>query len=154
MDCPDLCPCNPADILDFGNAVNMGFSQAFQSNSCKVCFSPIALSDCETVEWYLNNTTSTTIGSSNGNQAFCHTFPGAGSYNVIMVVNRKRPDGSDCETFTYSRPVNVFCGIWPDCGGPKIINPNFSINAIPGGLNSGRNISRLDWSSWKSRSHC
>ena len=44
VDCPDLCPCAAADILAFGNAVNMGFSQAFQSNSCKVCFSPNALS--------------------------------------------------------------------------------------------------------------
>lgn len=137
VDCPELCPCNSTDVIAFSNSVDMGFSQASLYNSCEVCFSPNALSECETVEWHLDNITSTPVGTSVGNQSFCHTIPNPGLYTMIMVVNRKKADGTDCETFTFSKEINVQCQSWSECNDPSIINPNFNEGAIPGGLSTG-----------------
>ena len=143
VDCPDLCPCNPADILAFANAVDMGFSQASQANACMACFSPLAISNCETVDWYVGAIAGTPLATTNGSQSFCYTFTDPGSYTMIMVVSRKKPDGSDCETFTFSRQVNIGCQNGPQCSDLRIVNPNFNDGSVPGGLNSGG--STLGW---------
>lgn len=137
VDCPDLCPCAPQDILAFSNAVSMGFAQATLASACNSCFSPIALSDCEKVEWHIGIITPTPQATTYGNQNFCHSFPNGGNYTIIMVVSRKKSDGTDCETFTYSRQVNINCLTVPDCHDPRINNPGFGEGSVSGGLNSG-----------------
>lgn len=144
VDCPVLCPCSIEDIQALSSAVDMGFSQATQSISCIACFSPNAISSCETVEWHVGTITPTPLASTNGNQTFCYDFHASGSYTIIMVVKRKKSNGDDCETFTYSRQINISCQNGPQCNDPRIVNPNFSDDgSVPGGLNSGG--STLGW---------
>ena len=135
--CIDVCPCSPGDIQAFSAAVQQGFAEILSSKSCKACFSPIALGPCETVQWYLTNTGGTPIGTSSGNNTFCFSFPGSGTYNVIMVVTRRQDDGTSCETFTKSQTVTVTCLNQPECNTSIFPNPTFSEGAIAGGLNSG-----------------
>ncbi|MEP6792763.1 MAG: T9SS type A sorting domain-containing protein, partial [Saprospiraceae bacterium] len=135
--CIDVCPCTLEDVQAFITAVNKGFTQVLSSKSCKACFSPIALGDCETVKWYLNNTNGTPIGSSAGNNTFCYVFPGSGTYTIIMVVTRKKADGTNCETITKSQSVTVTCINQPDCVNSVLDNPTFSEGAVKGGLNTG-----------------
>jgi len=143
VDCPVLCPCSIEDIQALSRAVDMGFSQATQSSSCIACFSPNAISNCETVEWHIGSITPIPNDITNGNQTFCYNFPNSGSYTVIMVVNRKKPNGDNCETFTFTRQVNVNCQDGPQCNDSRIVNPNFNEGSVPGGLNSGG--STLGW---------
>ncbi|MBP7238726.1 MAG: T9SS type A sorting domain-containing protein [Saprospiraceae bacterium] len=145
--CSDLCPCNIADIQAFSAAVNQGFSQVLSNKSCKACFTPIALSECETVNWYLTNTGGSPIGTSSGNNTFCYTFSGSGTYTVIMVVTRLKPDGTQCETFTKSQTVTVTCLIWAECSDSVFDNPTFSEGSVAGGLNSGGHTNN-----WKANS--
>jgi len=59
-----------------------------------------------------------------------------------MVVNRKKPSGDNCETFTFTRQVNVNCQDGPQCNDSRIVNPNFNDEgSVPGGLNSGGSTS-------------
>jgi len=142
VDCPVLCPCSIENIQALSSAVDMGFSQATQSSSCIACFSPNAISNCETVEWHIGSITPIPNGITNGNQTFCYNFPNSGSYTVIMVVNRKKPSGDNCETFTFTRQVNVNCQDGPQCNDSRIVNPNFNDEgSVPGGLNSGGSTS-------------
>jgi hypothetical protein len=138
VDCAqDPCPCEADDIAALSAAVDKGFAVSTANFSCKACFSPLALSDCEMVEWFVNTTSGTPLGMTNGNQTFCHNFGAAGSYNVNMVVTRKRADGSICEVFVKSQTVHITCAFVSDCTNPAIANPRFGINPIPGGLASG-----------------
>ncbi|MGB4846779.1 MAG: PKD domain-containing protein [Saprospiraceae bacterium] len=146
-DCPQLCPCTPQAVQALTSAVNQGFAQALSSLSCKACFTPIAVSDCETVEWYLTNTGGSPIGTSIGHNTFCYNFPGSGTYTVIMVVTRKKADGSNCVTITKSQTVKVNCLNIPLCINSVIDNPTFSEGSIAGGLNSGGHTN-----SWKANS--
>ncbi len=134
MDCPDPCPC---DIQSLSDAVEKGFTSMASTNSCKGCFAPIALSDCDTVEWHIGNMTPVPVATTVGNQAFCHNFSGSGNYNITMVVTRKRADGSFCEVFTKSQKVSISCSNLPDCSNSIFENSGFNIGAIAGGLNSG-----------------
>ncbi len=135
--CTEVCPCTIADIQSFSNAVDQGFAQMLYTNSCKACFTPIALSDCETVEWYLTNTGGTPIGTSTGNNSFCYQFPGSGTYTVVMVVNRKKADGTSCEIFVKSQKVTITCLIWDECVASVFDNPSFGEGAVEGDLDSG-----------------
>lgn len=137
VDCPDPCPCNPPDIEALSAAVNQGFAVVKYPTVCKACFVPVALSDCETVEWHLNTANGPLIGNSVGNNAICHTFNGPGTYTVVMVVTRRRSDGSICEVFTKSQTVTITCLIISDCTGSDFPNPAFSLGAVGGGLLSG-----------------
>jgi PKD repeat protein len=137
VDCPDPCPCNPPDIEALSAAVNQGFAIVKYPISCKACFVPTALSDCETVEWHLNTANGPLIGSSVGNNAICHTFNGPGSYTVVMVVTRRRSDGSICAVFTKSQTVTITCLIISDCTDSDFPNPAFGLGAVGGGLLSG-----------------
>lgn len=132
VDCPNPCPC---DVLQFQKDVAKGFATALWGNSCKGCFSPIALNDCDMVEWKING--GPTVANTNGSQSFCHTFPVAGTYTVTMIVTRKKSDGTLCEVFVFSKTVTVNCMLKLPCDESVFANPRFSQMAMAGGLNSG-----------------
>ncbi|GJM33549.1 MAG: hypothetical protein DHS20C18_25500 [Saprospiraceae bacterium] len=132
--CMDTCPC---DLMDLQADANQGFASTLWSTSCRACFSPLALNDCDMVEWLINNPVGTPVGTSMGNQTFCHTFPGAGTYTIYMVVTRKRADGSLCESVTKAQTVNVTCLFRPDCDASVFANPRFAEGAMAGILNDG-----------------
>jgi len=54
-----------------------------------------------------------------------------------MAVNRKKPDGTNCETFTKSQTVKIFCLAQPGCKNSVFANSGFDEGAVVGGLNSG-----------------
>ena len=132
--CPEACPCDLEDLI---NDVDQGFATSFVGNSCRACFSPLGLSDCDEVEWYVDNPIGTPVGTSHANQTFCYTFPGAGTYTVYLTVTRRRSDGSLCESSVKAQMVTVTRLLRPICDNSAFINPRFGIGAIAGGLNSG-----------------
>jgi len=129
----DACPCTTEEIELFSKAVNKGFANVLWNNSCKACFSPLALSDCETVEWKVNGIF---VGTSIRDQSFCYNFPNSGTYNVEMVVSRATSNGSLCMTFSKSQSVKITCGIQMDCNNTIINNSQFTQEASVGPLNS------------------
>lgn len=135
--CTDVCPCDPDDIIDFTSRVERGFAMIQSENSCTVCFSPLALNDCETVEWYLNDPIGSPIGSSIGARSFCYEFPQAGDYNVVMEVSKKKDDGGNCDKKERRQAIALNCLNSPDCITSVFDNPGFSEGAVAGGLNSG-----------------
>ncbi|HMN90392.1 MAG TPA: T9SS type A sorting domain-containing protein [Saprospiraceae bacterium] len=137
VDCTDLCPCDLSDILDLQQNVDKGFAVAIAKKSCHACFSPLALSDCDRVEWYVNSINSPSIGSTVGNATICYKFNVPGTYTIIMVVTRRKPDGSICEVFVKSQTITLTCVIAVDCTDPQLPNARFRENPIPGGLNAG-----------------
>ncbi|MEZ5032587.1 MAG: T9SS type A sorting domain-containing protein [Saprospiraceae bacterium] len=132
IDCPDLCPCDIDDILQLSQDVSQGFAVALANKSCKACFSPLAISDCETVEWWINAISGPPVGTTSGAQTFCTQFAGSGTYTVIMVVTRIKPDGSICEVFTHSQTVQVNCGKWPVCATSLFPNPGLNEGSVAG----------------------
>jgi PKD repeat protein len=132
VDCPDPCPC---DVPQFQKDVAQGFATALWNNSCKGCFSPIALNDCDMVSWQVNG--GPILAMTNGNQSFCYTFTGAGTHTVTMIVSRKKSDGSPCETFTFSKSVAISCLMKDPCDDSVFPNARFSQGGVAGGLNSG-----------------
>ena len=134
VDCPDPCPCDPTTLP---KAVKKGFSVVSSGLSCKACFTPIALNDCDMVSWHLGSTANPSIGMTNGNQTLCHTFPGSGTYTVVMVVTRKKSDGSVCATETRTRTVKVNCIPIDICDNPVFKNPGFNDGANSGVLGAG-----------------
>jgi len=132
VNCPDPCPCDP---VQFQADVALGFANALWSNSCKACFAPIALNDCDMVQWSVNG--GPVIGMTNGTQSFCHVFPSSGVYVVTMTVIRKKSDGSVCAQVSISKTVTITCIDWTVCPTPVFANPRFSEGAVAGGLNSG-----------------
>ncbi len=134
VDCPAQCPC---DINDLQADVNQGFNHVLLPQQCQACFTPIALNECDSIYWYISNPNGTPIGSSVGNNSFCYTFPGSGTYTIFMEVTRKKPDGSNCEKFRKSQTVKISCGISPLCDNSAFSNPTFSESAVAGGFYSG-----------------
>ncbi len=134
VDCPNLCPC---DVQALSSAVNQGFAVVKYPNSCKACFSPVALSDCETVVWHLNSASGPVIGTSVGNGGICHIFPSSGTYTVVMVVTRLKPDGTICEVFVHLKSVSITCLANVECTDTDFPNPTFAGGAIGGGMMSG-----------------
>lgn len=145
VDCPNQCPCDITDILALQQHVDKGFAVSVSNKSCKACFSPLALSKCEQVDWYLNSTSGTHIGSTWGNQTLCYTFPGSGTYTVVMVATRWKPDGSLCEVFVKSQTVTVSCIIWPNCTTSLLKNHDFGEDGIPGDIAPGGMGSAPGW---------
>jgi len=131
VSCPVLCPCDPED---FAADLGKGFSSTTWNNLCKACFSPNELTDCDMVEWFVYGTS---VGMASGTQTFCHTFPAAGIYNVMMSVTRKKSDGTICATNTFARNITISCITIGDCSDSVFPNPRFNEGAIGGGLNSG-----------------
>lgn len=128
-DCPDPCPCDlPTLISD----VNQGFAHANSTTSCNVCFTPLGLSDCDDVEWMINSPINPPVGTSQGNQTFCHIFPSSGTYTVYMTVLRRRSDGSLCESWVYSRTITLSCTKQAECETSVYPNPSFEEGAVLG----------------------
>lgn len=138
VDCTNLCPCTTQDITDFTARVERGFALLYPDNSCTACFSPLALNDCDSVEWHLNSTDEPPIGTSVGMESFCYDFPDAGSYNVIMNVSKKKSDGMQCDKQMRLQPVQP-CQFWGECSDSVIDNPTFSEGAVVGELDAGGN---------------
>jgi len=138
VDCPDVCPCTAQDIEDFQNRVERSFARVMMPEyGCQVQFSPIALNDCETVTWYLNDTSGTPIGESDGRQSFHYTFSEAGTYTIIMEATKKKKDGSVCDKQMRTQQVTVNCQPAPDCIDSEIDNSSFSVGAHEGVLDAG-----------------
>jgi len=138
VECQDLCACTTQDIEAFEAAVDAGFTQTIFNNSCKACFTPIALTDCETVTWYINDTMSTPIGYTIGNQSFCYSFPSPDDYSIIMQVDRVESMLQTCTTFSYERRIETTCVIAFACtGGALNLNPSFQEGAISGDMSNG-----------------
>ncbi len=129
--CMETCPCDIADLI---SDVNQGFATAYAANSCRVCFTPLALSDCDEVEWFVDDPLGTAVGTSTGNQTFCHTFPTGGTYTVYMTVTRKRADGSLCESSVKNQTVTVTCLTRTVCETSLFPNPDFDEGAVAGSL--------------------
>lgn len=132
VNCTDPCPCNPTQLQ---TDVNQGFANILYNNSCKGCFSPVALNDCDMVNWSVNG--GPVIGMTNGNGTFCHTFSGAGSHSITMTVIRKDTNGAVCAQASITKTVILTCLTLPDCGNGIIANPRMNEGAVSGGLNSG-----------------
>jgi len=115
--------------------VAKSFAHALWNTNCNACFSPIALNDCDMVQWSIDG--GAVSGMTNGLQSFCHTFTSAGIHVVTMSVTRKKSDGTICAQASISKTVNVVCGPIPVCTSSAFDNPTFSEGAIEGGLNSG-----------------
>ncbi len=145
VDCPNQCPCDIADILALSDNVDKGFAVSYSNKSCTACFSPLALSKCEQVDWYINTTSGTPIGTTWGNQTYCHVFPASGTYTVNMVVTRLKPDGSLCEAFVKSQTVSVSCIVWPDCANSTLKNPSFNVDGVAGDIGPGGMGSAPGW---------
>ena len=130
VNCPDPCPC---DLAQLQIDVNKGFANALSITACKGCFSPIALNDCDMVQWSING--GPVIGMTNGSGSFCHIFPSSGSYVLTMTVIRKKGDGTICGQASISKTVNITCINWADCNSSVFKNRTFSEGAVSGGLN-------------------
>ncbi len=135
VNCPNLCPCDASDIQALERNTAKGFATAVSLKNCKACFSPLALSDCESVDWWLNAVGGTYLGSTTGKQTLCYTFPQAGTYTVVMDVTRTIPGGSLCASYTYTRTVWLSClDVVTDCPSSVLSNAEFNVNPVPGDL--------------------
>lgn len=134
VNCPNLCPCDQSDRDVFQQNAAKGFATAVSLKTCKACFSPLALSDCESVDWWLNGIGGTYLGSTVGKQTLCYAFPQPGMYTIVMDVVRTMPDGSLCDLYTYTQTVTLSCTDVTECPGSVLPNANFSTDPMPGDL--------------------
>ena len=116
VDCSIGNGCNCETLQD---DVAQGFT--FSGSSCSRTFVPIALRDCDSVEWHINGTI---VGNTTGNNAYSYTF-GNGSHYICMIVTRYADDGTVCQaeyciniqvnclttTGTGKDPINTFSSI-------------------------------------------
>lgn len=116
--CDEVCPCDPDDLVA---DVEKGIGKIQILNDCISCFSPMALTECDMVTWYKLPNLTTPIGSSLGNQLFCHDFKYPENYLIKMHVIRKNEDGSVCAE--YEKIVSVIV----NCTFP---GPEFSNNCL------------------------
>ncbi len=130
------CPC---DTAQFTSDVSKGFTTTQPLYSCKMCFTPKKLLPCDIVEWSFSNVLPSPVAITSGNQTFCYTFPSSGTYTITMKVFRKKSAFCFCDTLrTYTRTVNVQCGILPNnCINTKTYNPGFSDMSASGVMGSG-----------------
>jgi hypothetical protein len=136
VNCPNLCPCDAVDQQTFQQNVAKGFAAAISQKYCKACFTPLAVSDCETVNWYLNSTGGQYLGTTYGKKTLCHSFAQAGTYTIVMTVDRIKPDGTSCDYAEYTRTITLSCGDPVDCTGPVLPNARFSEDPVTGRLDS------------------
>ena len=107
-DSPNPCPCNQEDIEDFHARVDRTFARVMRPDyGCDIYFSPIGLTDCETVDWFLGDTLGAPIGTSIGAQPFAYDLSASGTYTVIMAVTKKKDDGSKCDKQMRSQMITV-----------------------------------------------
>ncbi len=141
--CPDSCPCDAASIK---KDVGSGFYQTLWSRHCKACFTPIALRECDRVEWSItpvDTSFSNPADVTTGNKPFCFSFATAGTYTITMRVIRQKPDGTTCEG-SFSKRVVIKCGVVSTgCDNQVFLNPEFGTGAVVGTLGTaGRS---RDW---------
>ena len=139
--CPDFCPCDNTFKID----VASGFYQVFQNKYCRKCFTPVALKECDKVEWSITPTDTSYVNpvtTTNGNQSFCFSFSTNGIYTITMKVTRLRPNGTTCMA-TFSKQIKVTCKTPIICDNKVFLNPTFNIEAKTGVLGSGGNSK--DW---------
>ena len=117
--------------------MHKGFASISSSLACQACFAPVALSDCDSVSWHIGSASNPALGTTVGNQTFCRSFSSSGTYTIVMVVTRKRSDGTICSTATKTRTVQVNCISIPICTESVFDNPGFNIDAAGGVLGSG-----------------
>ena len=145
VDCTDVCPCDTADLIA---DVAQGFATSFPLLGCKICFTPIALTACDMVEWLVGGVSK---GNSMGNQTFCHIFPsGSGTYTVTMKVTRKKSDGTVCGPLPppqFVKTFNFSCGPKAACANSIYPNPGFRDSAVVGGLGTGGTGKSAGWKS-------
>lgn len=134
VECPDPCPC---DEDAFNVAVHKGFASISSSLACQACFAPVALSDCDSVSWHIGSASNPAVGTTIGNQTFCRSFSSSGTYTIVMVVTRKKSDGTTCSMATKTRTVQVNCISIPICTESVFDNPGFNLGAEGGVLGSG-----------------
>lgn len=139
VDCPEPCPCTPESIAAFKTLKDSKIEARVMrfEQGCNVIFSPFGLSDCETLEWFLNDTLGAPIGMSESNDPFSYDFLEPGTYTVVVEVTKKKDDGSKCDKLMRTQEVTVTCQPPSECVGTLIDNPSFAIGANAGGLNSG-----------------
>ncbi len=137
--CGPVCPCTPQDIGNFLNNAYQGASQLVFSDSCTACFTPIALTGCEQVNYWLDSIANGQLMGQSipGQQTFCYTFPGPGTYTVIMVISRYDDNGMHCGTTYVNQTVTLLCERAPGCDESRIENPSFGDGATAGGMLSG-----------------
>jgi len=136
IDCTDLCPCSSEDVDDFATRVERGFAILYPENSCTVCFTPLALDDCETVQWYRLSQAASTVGSSVGLRTFCYEMAEPGADEMIMEVTRKKEDGNSCDKQMRTQSFTA-CLVAPDCNESFFSNSSFAEGALAGGLITG-----------------
>jgi len=138
VDCPSPCPCTPEAIAEFRKERDTLLAQIMRyQQGCNVIFSPIGLSGCESLEWFLNDTLGAPIGTSEGNDPFAFDFLESGTYTVVVEVTKKKDDGGKCDKLKRTQQVTVTCLPALACAEGDLDNPAFDIGAHPGGLNSG-----------------
>jgi Secretion system C-terminal sorting domain len=134
--CTDPCPCSGSEITMVGQAVQTAFPVTLFTKSCKACFSPPPLSDCVTMEWYINGGANP-VAVTTGGQSFCYTFPGSGTYTVTHQTYLRKTDGSICAGFNYQQQITITCQDWDECVNSVFDNPSFGEGAVEGDLDAG-----------------
>lgn len=107
--CNEICPCDPDDLV---NDVETGISTYTILNGCTACFRPLALQECDMVNWYLLPNLNQ-IATSLGNQLVCYDFRLPGIYRIKMEVTRKNEDGSICAVYEKLFTLNINCFTFP-----------------------------------------
>lgn len=141
------CPCI-CDASFFSN-VNQGFSDNTlgNSNGCTRILKPAALCTNDMVTWY---TSFGSFGPSNGNIGQQITFPGPGSYQVCMFVQRKNGNGTVCASHEKCQTVNVACindpngHVYRSCDFNELINGDFRDSIPTSGL-LGQGVQLFGW---------
>lgn len=116
--CNEICPCDPDDLV---NDVEKGIGKITILNNCTACFSPVALGDCDMINWYRLPNLSTPFAVSVGNQLVCHNFNVPGNYLIKMEVSRKNADGSICAVYEKIFNISINCFTEPTFGQPEAL---------------------------------
>ena len=104
--CNSMCVCDPQDLEE---DVNSGLHIVSESNTCLACFQPVALTECDQVQWFLLSNPNQAFASSIGNQIVCHKFPNPGNYKIKMAVIRLNDDGTICSDYEKVFTLPITC---------------------------------------------
>lgn len=107
--CDEICPCDPDDLV---RDVEAGISTYTILDNCTACFRPLALQECDMVNWYLLPHLNQ-IATSLGNQLVCYDFRLPGVYRIKMEVTRKNADGTVCAVYEKIFTLNINCSTFP-----------------------------------------
>lgn len=104
--CNSLCVCDPQDLEE---DVNSGLQIVSENSSCLACFQPVALTECDQVQWFLLSNPNQPFASSIGNQIICHKFANPGNYKIKMSVIRLNDDGTICSDYEKVFTLPITC---------------------------------------------